>query len=211
MGARYKLKGRENLKKSGGIILLNHQSFLDIIVLGHLWMHLGPVAVIMKKEILYFPPVGIPIWSYGSIFIDRSNRKAAIRSIEKASQAINKDGKKLLFFPEGTRSVTDTLLPFRNGAFISAFENQCDVYPIVVSKFGILDHIKKLYKPEMGSISILEPISAKDFSDYKALKEHCQMVMQTEYSRLNAVNPTTGAATTNDLGGSGISSRNEVM
>lgn len=187
LGIRYTLTGVDNLRRTGGVVLINHQSFLDLVVLGYLWHHLGPAAVIAKKEIMYLPPVGISIWSYGSIFIDRSNKGAARKSIERASEAINRDKKKLIFFPEGTRSVQDTLLPFRNGAFVSAFDNQCFVYPVVVSKFTFLDHARKLFTPGEGFISILEPVNSADFRDFKELRDHCQSFMQSEYDRLNGL------------------------
>lgn len=187
LGIRYKMIGIENLRKSGGVLLINHQSFLDLIILAHLWLHLGPAAVIAKKEIMYLPPIGISIWSYGSIFIDRSNKKAARQSMERASRAINSEGKKLIIFPEGTRSVSDQLLPFRNGAFISAFDNKCNIYPVVVSKFSVLDHTKKFFKPGTGLISILEPVESTDFKEFGELRDHCQEIMQKEYDRVNSL------------------------
>lgn len=187
LGIRYKVRGLENLRDCGGIVLINHQSFWDLVVLGYLWPHLGPAAIIAKKELLYYPPVGPSIWSYGSVFVDRSNRRAALESIEKASKAINKNGKKLIFFPEGTRSVSDSLLPFKNGAFVSALHNQCKVFPVVVSQFKFIDHAKRLFNGgDEKDISILEPIEAGQFEDFKELRDHCQVVMQQEYDRLNA-------------------------
>lgn len=187
LGVRYKLTGAKELRKGGGIVLINHQSFLDLIVLGYIWHHLGPAAVISKKEILYIPPIGVSIWSYGSILVDRSNPKAARRSIEKASEAIHQEGKKLIFFPEGTRSVSDSLLPFKNGAFISAHDNKCKVFPVVVSKFFFLDHVKKLFSPGEGFINILEPVDSTKFATFKELRDHCQLIMQEEYDRLNGL------------------------
>lgn len=187
LGIRYKLTGVENLKAGGGVILINHQSFLDLIVLGYLWHHLGPAAVVAKKEIMYFPPIGLSIWSYGSIFIDRSNKKAAAKSIGKAGRAIVEEKKKLIFFPEGTRNVSDSLLPFKNGAFISAFDNRCRVFPVAVSKLTFFNHAEKTCTPSDGFISVLEPVDSTEFSDFKELRDHCQTVMQKEYERVNGL------------------------
>lgn len=189
LGIRYEVTGLKNLRDSGGIVLINHQSAWDLVVLGYLWPHLGPVAIIAKKELIYYPPLGPAIWSYGSIFVDRSNRKAALKSIELASKAINQHGKKLIFFPEGKRAVNNELQPFKNGAFFSAFDNKCKVYPVVVSKFKFLDHARKLFTGSATkSINILEPIEADKFADFAELRDHCQLVMQTEYDRINAKN-----------------------
>lgn len=187
LGARYKLTGLKELRDGGGIVLINHQSFLDLIVLGYLWPHLGPAAVIAKREIMYLPPIGLSIWSYGSIFVDRSNPGAARKSVARASEAINKGGKKLIFFPEGTRSVADALLPFKNGAFISAFDNRCKVFPVVVSKMSFLDHAKKLFTPGQDYINLLPAVDSTQFGDFKELRDHCQVIMQREYDRLNGL------------------------
>lgn len=185
MGIRYKVRGAKNMPKCGGVVLINHQSFWDLVVLGYVWPLLGPAAVIAKKALIFYPPVGPSIWSYGSVFIDRSNSKAALKSIEQASKAIHGDGKKIIFFPEGTRSVSPKLLPFKNGAFISAFDNKCKVFPVVVPQFKFLDHAKKLFTPGTKTISILEPVDSTKFSDFKELRDHCQEIMQKEYDRLN--------------------------
>lgn len=186
LGITYQLKGLQNFRDEGGIVVLNHQSFLDIIVLGYIWLHLGPTAVIVKKEVMYLPPIGLSMWSYGSILIDRSNKGAALRSIEKASRAIKGEGKKLVFFPEGTRSVADTLRPFKNGAFATAMENKCKVFPVVVSKFKHFDHKRKVCIPSEGLIRVLDPIDAAQFKDMKELRDHCQVVMQKGYEEVNA-------------------------
>lgn len=187
MGIRYKVHGVKNFLKEGGVVLINHQSFLDIIVLAHIWHHLGPTAVIAKKELIYIPPIALSMWSYGSIFIDRSNKKVALRSIEKAGSAIKNEKKKLIFFPEGTRSVEDNLLPFKNGAFISAKDHNCKVFPVVVSKLTFFDYKNKTCQPMDGNISILEAVDSNSFEDFKGLRDHCQTIMQEEYNRLNGL------------------------
>ena len=159
---------------------------MDVLIFPYLWNHLGPCSTIAKKEIIYlFPNIGLSIWSYGNIFIDRSNKAAAVRSIEKASAAINKDGKKLIFFPEGTRSKTDVLKPFKSGAFVTAFNNKCKVFPVVVSKLTYFDHKRWECVPKETQISCLEAIDTTKFSDHKELMRHCQEIMQKEYDRLN--------------------------
>lgn len=187
MGIEYDVKGLNNLLDEGGIVLINHQSFWDLVVLAYIWPHLGPAAVIAKKEIIYYPPVGPAIWSYGSVFVDRSNRKAALKSIELASKAIHEQKKKLIFFPEGTRSISPTLRGFKNGAFISAFDNKCKVFPVVAPQFKFIDHVKKTFTPGKKSISLLKAVDSKDFESFEALRDHCQVVMQKEYDQLNSV------------------------
>lgn len=187
LGCDYILQGAEQLKGvKGGVVLINHQSFLDLLVLCYLWPRLGPTAVICKKELMYIFPFGLAIWSYGSIFVDRSNSGAARASLERAATAINQEQKKLLFFPEGTRSTSATLLPFKSGAFATAFANGCPVIPIAVSRLTFLDHANKRFNRGTGVIRVMKPVHPKDFDDIVHMRNYCQSAMQTELDDINS-------------------------
>ena len=67
----------------------------------------------------------------GFIPIDRRNKEAAMRSIEAGAQSI-RSGNSFLIFPEGTRSRTDELLPFKKGGFIMAIKAQAPIVPVAI-------------------------------------------------------------------------------
>jgi 1-acyl-sn-glycerol-3-phosphate acyltransferase len=86
----------------------------------------------MKKEVRKIPGVGFGSEAVGHIFIDRSSTIAAIETIEKAKDKI-KGGTSVVFFPEGTRSRTLDLLPFKKGAFRFAFDLNLPILPVTIN------------------------------------------------------------------------------
>uniref|UniRef100_A0A1B0F0M6 1-acylglycerol-3-phosphate O-acyltransferase n=1 Tax=Phlebotomus papatasi TaxID=29031 RepID=A0A1B0F0M6_PHLPP len=132
MGLTYQIEGLENVNLSqGGIILINHQNVLDL---------LGPASVVVKKQLIYYAIFGVASWTWGSLFIDRSNQERAIISLQKQSEAITKKKIKLIFFPEGTRNEGEHLLMFKKGPFKLALQCRCSVQPIVVSRNYFFRH-----------------------------------------------------------------------
>jgi lysophosphatidate acyltransferase len=88
-GTEYEVTGIENVnRETGGIVLINHQSAIDMAVLGTLWPIVGRPTQISKKEVLY-SPFGLAAYLWGTIFIDRKNRSAALNVVNKQSIAIN--------------------------------------------------------------------------------------------------------------------------
>lgn len=80
-----------------------------------------------------------------AIFLDRSNRDGAIKQAKKAAQDIHEKNQCVFIFPEGTRSnsYTNTLLPFKKGAFYMATQAQVPVIPIVLCNYREIFNAKK--------------------------------------------------------------------
>lgn len=157
-----KVKGRENINpKQPYVIVVNHQSAYDIIVL---YARLGiDFKWVMKKEIKKIPGVGFGSQACGHIFIDRSSTKAAIETINSAKSKI-KDGTSLVIFPEGTRSRTDEMLPFKKGAFWFAFDLNLPILPVTINGTReILPSGTMNLLPGKAEIIIHPPIDIKLF------------------------------------------------
>jgi len=109
------------------IYMSNHASILDIMLL----ISLLPVDLrfVYKQSLTYIPFVGWAIWLMGMIPIDRSNRNRAIESLKKAGRNI-RHGYHLMMFPEGTRTRSGELLPFKRGGFALAMQNELEIVPI---------------------------------------------------------------------------------
>ncbi len=125
-----KVTGRENIDpQQSYVVVANHQSFYDIHVL---YGFLGiDFKWVMKQEMRSIPGVGIGCETLGHIFIDRSNRKAALASIKSAQSRIT-NGTSVVFFPEGTRSRDGELLKFKKGAFRFALELGLPILPVTI-------------------------------------------------------------------------------
>jgi 1-acyl-sn-glycerol-3-phosphate acyltransferase len=125
-----KLRGRDNIMKNQSyIVVVNHQSAFDILVL---YAKLGiDFKWIMKKEVRKIPGVGFGSKALGHILIDRSSIKAVINTMNEAKTKI-KDGTSVVFFPEGTRSMTSEMLPFKKGAFWFAIDLNLPILPVTI-------------------------------------------------------------------------------
>jgi 1-acyl-sn-glycerol-3-phosphate acyltransferase len=122
--------GRENIeKKQSYVIVCNHQSHYDVIVL-YGWLGVD-FRWVIKSELRKVPGLGIGCEKIGHIFIDRSNTKAALAAINAARNQIV-DGTSVIFFPEGSRSRNNELGRFKKGAFKMAFDIKIPVLPITI-------------------------------------------------------------------------------
>jgi hypothetical protein len=94
----------------------------------------------------------------GFVAVERENKDAAFQSIEQAAASI-RSGNTFLIFPEGTRSRTEELLPFKKGGFLMAIRAQAPVVPVAV--MGARDSMRKgsaIIRPAMVTVRIGEPV-----------------------------------------------------
>jgi lysophosphatidate acyltransferase len=186
LGLKWEMKGQENIvQNSGCVVLINHQSCLDLLVLSEIWPVMDKCTVISKKEIFYFWPFGLASWLWGTIFIDRLNVKSAQNTINKTGEVIRQNQSKLCMFPEGTRHGGPELLNFKKGAFHVAISCQCPIQPVVVSQYYFLDHGQRTFDPGHIVITILPPIYTEGMTkdDLSGLIEKSKTAMQEIYTR----------------------------
>jgi 1-acyl-sn-glycerol-3-phosphate acyltransferase len=153
-----KVKGKENIIKGESYIVVpNHQSMYDIFIL-YGWLGLD-IKWIMKKELRKIPGVGFGSAKVGHIFIDRSNQRAALQSLNEAKKKLV-DGSSVVIFPEGTRSKDGKLLPFKRGAFKLALDLGFPILPVTITgtrEIMPANAPLKLF-PGKASIKIHQPI-----------------------------------------------------
>lgn len=109
------------------IFLANHQSLFDIPVL--LSTVPNQVRMMAKRSLFRVPVFGWALSAGGFIPIDRGDRSTARQSFASAIAHI-RGGTSILLFPEGTRSLTDTLLPFQRGGFLLALKSGLPIVPV---------------------------------------------------------------------------------
>jgi 1-acyl-sn-glycerol-3-phosphate acyltransferase len=126
-----RVEGRHHIDPGQSyVIVSNHQSQFDIFVL-YGWLDID-FKWVMKQELRNIPVIGVACDKLGHIYVDRSNREAAMASIEAAKARIT-DGTSVLFFPEGTRSRDGQLKKFKKGAFHFAVDLQLPLLPVTIN------------------------------------------------------------------------------
>lgn len=129
-GIRLVVRGQEKLPPNPHYVyMMNHSSNLDVpavfLVLP------GEVRTLGKKELFKLPVLATAMKMGGFISIDRSNRERAVESMRLAAR-IAREGASFLLAPEGTRSRTGELLPFKKGGFYLAIDSEVPILPITV-------------------------------------------------------------------------------
>ena len=171
-GIRTRVEGLENVPANQAVVFCaNHQSNVDPPVLFnalHRRLH-----ILFKAELKKLPLLGKAFQVGGFVPIDRGSRDQSMAAIEQVAQSL-RDGNSFLTFPEGTRSRTGALLPFKRGPFLMAIKAQVPVVPVAVE--GGTASMRKgslVVRPATVSVRIGAPIETRgmDLGDRQRLAD----------------------------------------
>lgn len=171
------------------VFMANHTSNLDISAFYWLLGAKGyPVRFVAKKSLFEMPLFGNCMKGAGHISIDRSNRRAGMKSMTAAVERI-KNGLCPIIFPEGTRSTDlSTLHPFKIGGMVMALQCGLPVVPLIIE--GMADVMPKgsllIDNRHTVRIKALEPIdpSAYTIKEREKFKDDLFEIMNTEYKKM---------------------------
>lgn len=174
-----KVEGLENIDHNKTYVAVaNHQSFADIIIIYKTRMYFKWVA---KKELLKLPFIGGLLWVNDHVMLSRGGF-GSIKDVYKQSAEWLRRGVSMLFFPEGTRSSTDDMNDFQNGAFKLAIKEGKPVLPIFIG--GTREAIPKggwIFKTKVsGRLVVLPPIDTSGYqaADYGKLRDMIKEKLQ---------------------------------
>ncbi len=161
------------------LFLTNHRSHFDTPAL--MATIEKQVVFVAKRELEKIPVFGASLRSVGMIYIERGNSEQARQSVAKAVEDIRK-GKRVLMFPEGTRSNDGhTLEKFKKGSFHMAKAARVPVVPVVVQgSEKVLPKYKVGINPGHIHLTFLEPIQVSG-------EENVEELMQRVHSKMEAV------------------------
>ncbi|SCV05925.1 LANO_0H18206g1_1 [Lachancea nothofagi CBS 11611] len=177
----------ENLEKLPAILVANHQSALDILMLGRTFPK--GCTVTAKSSLKWVPFLGWFMSLSGTLFLERGNRKKSVETLSKALDNMKTKKRAIWVFPEGTRShsTKPCMLPFKKGAFHLAQQGKIPIIPIVVSNTSTIMNSKyKVFNRGVITVKVLDPIPTADLKkeEVTAFTERVKELMERELELL---------------------------
>jgi 1-acyl-sn-glycerol-3-phosphate acyltransferase len=165
------------------VVVSNHESFVDILLISNLpW----EMKWLSKKENFKIPVAGWLMKMAKDIELDRKDPKSAAEAMRQCALRLD-DDVSVMIFPEGTRSTTGDLLPFKDGAFRLAIESGVPILPIAV--FGTSTALRPhdwRFGKSVAQLRVLEPISTDGLGldDIAGLREQTRSRIITELKEM---------------------------
>ena len=161
------IEGREKIRRDEAYVMVaNHQSLLDILVLFRLFVHFKWVS---KIENFRIPLIGWNMRMNGYITLRRGERSSVMQMLTRCRETLAA-GSSVMIFPEGTRSPDGRLRSFKSGAFVLAKTTGRPILPIVVD--GTSSALPKrgfvLQGRHRIRVSVLDEIPASSFESESA-------------------------------------------
>jgi 1-acyl-sn-glycerol-3-phosphate acyltransferase len=152
------------------VVVSNHESNADPFLISFLPWEMKWLG---KSSLFKIPVVGWSMWLAGDIPVRRGEKDSALEAMATCARWLDK-GMPVMIFPEGTRSKTEELLPFKDGAFRLAIAAGADVLPMAVSgtRRALPKHSWR-FATSRALVTVGSPISTKGMTlaDVERLKE----------------------------------------
>jgi 1-acyl-sn-glycerol-3-phosphate acyltransferase len=177
MGVPFSVQGIERLPKRGGVVVFNHSSYADAIVVAAVLP--GEPAYLVKNELARQLFAGPLLRRLGALFVDRYDLAGGLADTAAAT-ALAREGRVLVVFPEGTFTRQTGLLEFFTGAFKIASEAGLPVYP------GVLRGTRSMLRSDQWfprwariDVELLDPVapSGTDFASILRLRDEVRQAV----------------------------------
>ncbi|AOS84598.1 acyl-phosphate glycerol 3-phosphate acyltransferase [Chlorobaculum limnaeum] len=176
LGIAIEVEGEENYQPDQNyLVVSNHAGMADIpLILGAMKLNIRFMA---KEELGKIPVFGWALKTGGYVMVKRGQNREALQSMLQAVDTL-KSGKSIHIFPEGTRSKTGDILPFKRGAFIIAQKAGVPVLPVTIIGSHLITP-KKSLKINKGKIRLIigKPIAPGKNPSAETLMEESYKVI----------------------------------
>jgi putative phosphoserine phosphatase/1-acylglycerol-3-phosphate O-acyltransferase len=187
-GVTLNVIGEKNLWAARpAVFVFNHQSKIDPVIVSGL-LHKDFVGV-GKKEVAALPFADKLMEFGGAVLIDRTDSAGAVAALKPLVDVIRDEKKSVVMAPEGTRTVSPRLAPFKKGPFHLAMQAGVPMVPIVLhDAIDIAPKGTFLYRPGTVTVEILPPVDTSGWSP-ATVDEHVAEVRQLFLETLGQEEP----------------------
>jgi len=189
IGVEIEIRGADkiNSEANSQVIVSNHQSSLDVLVMSHLCAR--KCTVMMKSSLKWVPFFNLAAILSNTIFVNRKDKNSSRGSMEQAAETMTSKQLKVWVFPEGTRNRKQGMLPFKKGAFNLAVQAQAPIVPVVISDLTPFYSKEGRYFRPNGLIicQVIAPISTEglNLDDVPALCDRVRDEMLKVYAQIS--------------------------
>jgi 1-acyl-sn-glycerol-3-phosphate acyltransferase len=166
------------------VVVANHESFVDILLISHLPFEMKWLS---KQQFFRIPAVGWMMRLAGDVPLVRGERDSAIAALASCRDRLDTKVS-VMIFPEGTRSKTNDLLPFKDGAFRLAVDKQLPVLPLVVhgSRSALRKHDWR-FGVSNADVYVLDPIETTGLTraDVPALRDRVREMIAGKLAEIS--------------------------
>ncbi|XP_061164393.1 1-acyl-sn-glycerol-3-phosphate acyltransferase alpha-like [Saccostrea echinata] len=189
-GWEFETHGKEYLMNDKPlVVLVNHQSGLDLLGLMELWDWRYHCTAVGKRSLMYMGVFGLACYLCDGVFLDRHDHAKAVQQMNAVVDQIHSKKLKVFVFPEGTRNRNGSMLAFKKGAFHIAVQSQVPIVPVVFSSYkSIYSKEKKIFKSGKITITCLPPVSTagRTKDDIPELMNSIRNSMVETYNRTSS-------------------------
>lgn len=165
-GSKIEVVGQEHIPSGPVVLISNHEGDFDVPTL--LGFIDKPFGFISKIEVKKFPIIASWMEVINCVFLDRKDRRQAIRSIREGTDIL-RQGHSLVIFPEGTRSKGGKMNEFKSGSFRLATDAEVPIIPVCIKgTSNVFEKNGRLIKPAQIKVTVCRPIEASVYKNMNA-------------------------------------------
>jgi putative phosphoserine phosphatase/1-acylglycerol-3-phosphate O-acyltransferase len=189
-GVKLHVTGEKHLwSHRPAIFVFNHQSSLDVLIIGNLLRR--DVTGVAKAEAAADPRFAVFGALAGVAYVDRSDTAQAVSALDQVLARLA-EGVSIAIAPEGTRSATATLGPFKKGAFRMAMQAGVPVVPVVIRNAGeLMWRGSLLVRPGTVDVAVLPPVDTAGWRR-EDVDDHAEEVRRQFLETLESWPPGSG-------------------
>ena len=182
-----------NKPASGQLVISNHSSPLDIVILAFVFQG----RFLSQIEIKHWPLIGYAARKLGTIFVNRGNAQSGMQAMNEIRDQLKKPGRPVVLFPESVASTGDKINRFRRGAFSAAKNTGIQIIPVGMAyppgtewiDETFVQHLRRVAVQPGGTIAVrvgrAYQLTDTPEKDAEIAREKIQVLVHTARKALN--------------------------